>query len=106
MIEIYEYIYIFIAGIEYREYGYICMKQNYIQLLEVVEQNIIHLMSAPVGNCFVFPRVSMFPETKSRGTMRFEIQSTFNIQQHSYNNCISCQKLYSVNASLKLKEPT
>jgi hypothetical protein len=75
----YKNIYIFIAGIEYREYGYY-LKQNYIQLFEVVKQNIMHLMSAPDGNCFVFPSVSMFPETKSRGTMRFEINqhSTFN----------------------------
>ena len=28
----------------------------------------IHLMSDPKGNSFVFPRVLMFPETKSRET--------------------------------------
>ena len=29
-------------------------------------------MSAREGNSFVFPRDSMFPETKSRETLRFE----------------------------------
>ena len=33
---------------------------------------IIHLMSAREGNSFVFPRDSMFPEMKSRETLRFE----------------------------------
>ena len=32
-----------------------------------------HLMNGPKGNSeFCFPRMSMFPETKSRETMRFE----------------------------------
>ena len=31
-----------------------------------------HLMTGPLGNSeFCFPRISMFPETKSRETMRF-----------------------------------
>ena len=34
--------------------------------------NIIHLMSDPEGNSFVFPRVLMFPETKSRKTSGLE----------------------------------
>ena len=35
--------------------------------------NTIHLMTAPEGNSlFCFPRISMFPETKSRETSRFE----------------------------------
>jgi len=35
--------------------------------------NINHLMTGPEGNSeFCFPRVSMFPETKSRETLRFE----------------------------------
>ena len=29
-------------------------------------------VSAPEGNSFVFPRVSLFPETKSKETLRFE----------------------------------
>ena len=29
-------------------------------------------MSGPVGNSFVFPRVPMFPETKSRETTGLE----------------------------------
>ena len=32
-----------------------------------------HLMTGPEGNSeFCFPRISMFPETKSRETLRFE----------------------------------
>jgi hypothetical protein len=58
---------------------------------------------------FVFPRISMFSETKSRETLRFEgnkinyfprektlsvllysDETNINIEQHSYNNiCIS-----------------
>ena len=35
--------------------------------------NIKHLMTGPEGNSeFCFPRISMFPETKSRETLRFE----------------------------------
>ena len=35
-----------------------------------------HLMTGPLGNSeFCFPRISMFPETKSRETLRFEDQS-------------------------------
>ena len=35
--------------------------------------NIKHLMTGPEGNSeFCFPRISMFPETKSRQTLRFE----------------------------------
>ena len=31
-----------------------------------------HLMTGPLGNSeFCFPRISMFPETKSRETLRF-----------------------------------
>ena len=32
----------------------------------------IHLMYGPEGNSFVFPRVLMFPETKSRETSGLE----------------------------------
>ena len=36
-------------------------------------QYIKHLMTGPEGNSeFCFPRISMFPETKSRETLRFE----------------------------------
>ena len=36
-------------------------------------ENIKHLLTGPEGNCeFCFPRISMFPETKSRETLRFE----------------------------------
>ena len=32
-----------------------------------------HLMTGPLGNSeFCFPRISMFPERKSRETLRFE----------------------------------
>ena len=35
--------------------------------------NIKHLMTGPEGNSeFCFPRISVFPETKSRETLRFE----------------------------------
>ena len=35
--------------------------------------NTKHLMTGPEGNSeFCFPRISMFPETKSRETLRFE----------------------------------
>ena len=35
--------------------------------------NIKHLMTGPEGNSeFCFPRISMFPEMKSRETLRFE----------------------------------
>ena len=37
------------------------------------EENNKHLMTGPLGNSeFCFPRISMFPETKSRETLRFE----------------------------------
>ena len=37
------------------------------------EYNNKHLMTGPEGNSeFCFPRISMFHETKSRGTLRFE----------------------------------
>ena len=36
-------------------------------------KNNKHLMTGPEGNSeFCFPRISMFPETKSRETLRFE----------------------------------
>ena len=39
----------------------------------VLLRNIKHLMTGPEGNSeFCFPRISMFPETKSRETLRFE----------------------------------
>ena len=68
------------------------------------------MLSREIVN-FVFPRISMFPETKSRETLRFEgkqnslfpegayiklsallysDETNINIEQHSYNNiCIS-----------------
>ena len=36
--------------------------------------NIIHLMYGPEGNSFVFPRVLMFPETKSRETSGLKLK--------------------------------
>ena len=43
-----------------------------------------HLMTGPLGNIeFCFPRISMFPSTSSRGTLRFE------------GNKIHCDLLYS-----------
>ena len=39
----------------------------------IFKDNIKHLMTGPEGNSeFCFPRISMFPETKSRETLRFE----------------------------------
>ena len=43
------------------------LKSNYQEL-----GYTIHLMSDPEGNSFVFPRVLMFPETKSRETSGLE----------------------------------
>ena len=41
--------------------------------LDPVRANIKHLMTGPEGNSeFRFPRISMFPETKSRETLRFQ----------------------------------
>ena len=46
------------------------------QLLKVVEKRVFntkHLMTGPEGvSKFCFPRISMFPETKSGETLRFE----------------------------------
>ena len=37
------------------------------------DRNNKHLMTGPEGNSeFCFPRISMFPETKSRETLRFD----------------------------------
>ena len=47
---------------------------NFDNLLILISQaeNIKHLMTGPEGNSeFCFPRISMFPETKSRETLRF-----------------------------------
>ena len=42
-------------------------------LAELDRVYIKHLMTGPEGNNeFCFPRISMFPETKSRETLRFE----------------------------------
>ena len=42
-------------------------------ILQFVLCNNKHLMTGPEGNSeFCFPRISMFPETKSRETLRFE----------------------------------
>ena len=42
-------------------------------ILNINNYNIKHLMTGPEGNSeFCFPRISMFPETKSRETSRFE----------------------------------
>ena len=45
------------------------------ELLKLFRRNNIkHLMTGPEGNSeFCFPRISMFPETKSRETLRFEV---------------------------------
>ena len=43
---------------------------NYQTLISFI---IKHLMTGPEGNSeFCFPRISMFPETKLRETLRFE----------------------------------
>ena len=46
---------------------------GYLYFNNVWQVNIKHLMTDPEGNSeFCFPRISMFPETKSRETLRFE----------------------------------
>ena len=46
---------------------------NVLLIMTFVEINNKHLMTGPEGNSeFCFPRISMFPETKSRETLRFE----------------------------------
>ena len=49
-----------------------CQKEAIITLIEKKDNDNIHLMSDPKGNSFVFPRVLMFPETKSRETSGLE----------------------------------
>ena len=47
--------------------------KNERYILNVMSHDIKHLMTGPEGNSeFCFPRISMFPETKSRETLRFE----------------------------------
>ena len=44
--------------------------------------NIKHLVTGPEGNSeFCFPRISMFPETKSRETLRFKVHCSGNKRQ-------------------------
>ena len=47
---------------------------NYFLYSNALEDNILkHLMTGPEGNSeFCFPRISVFPERKSRETLRFE----------------------------------
>ena len=41
--------------------------------INAIKGNIKHLMTGPEGNSEIcFPRISLFPETKSRETLRFE----------------------------------
>ena len=40
--------------------------------IENIKGNIIYLMYGPEGNSFDFPKVLMFPETKSRETSGLE----------------------------------
>ena len=48
-------------------------KVNSKHLMTGPEGNSKHLMTGPEGNSeFCFQRISMFPETKSRETLRFE----------------------------------
>ena len=48
-----------------------CFGLVYLQI--GLSGNIKHLMTGPEGNSeFCFPRISMFPEMKSRETLRFE----------------------------------
>ena len=55
-------------------YGEISTKKEPITTLGfTLPYNNKHLMTGPEGNSeFCFPRISMFPETKSRETSRFE----------------------------------
>ena len=47
-------------------------KTHHLHLQSVTRKNAIHLMYGPEGNSFVFPRVLMFLETKSRETSGLE----------------------------------
>ena len=52
-----------------------------------------HLMTGPLGNSeFCFPRISMFPETKSRETLRFSGNKIhcFPRDQSLSVNCLKC----------------
>ena len=52
--------------------GFILITKNSESMNES-HVNFIHLMTGPEGNSeFCFPIISMFPETKSRETLRFE----------------------------------
>ena len=48
-------------------------KKWFVESDQILLVNIKHLMTGPEGKSeFCFPRISMFPETKSRATFRFE----------------------------------
>ena len=54
-------------------------------LFTIVVVNIKHLMTGPEGNSeFCFPRISMFPETKSRETLRFDSCFKFSIRMKTH----------------------
>ena len=68
-------------------------KKTFLVDCHITQVNIIHLMYGPEGNSFVFPRVLMFPETKSRETSGSRenktvslgtIHKVCNIPQFSY----------------------
>ena len=54
--------------------GVIGIEKGLLKRLQNINvRNIKHLMTGPLGNSeFCFPRISMFPETKSGETLRFE----------------------------------
>ena len=60
---------------------------------------INHLMTVPLGNSeFCFPRIPMFPETKSRETLRFE-GNKFHCprdQSLSVNCCQACDNVLTL----------
>ena len=64
-----------------------------------------HLMTGPLGNSeFCFPRISMFPETKSKETLRFsgnKIHCSSRDQSLSVN-CPICYILFSYKLVLML----
>ena len=61
-------------GIAYFQSSKNMEKKTFLVDCHITQVNIIHLMYGPEGNSFVFPRVLMFPETKSRETSGLEGQ--------------------------------
>ena len=56
----------------------------------------MHLMSAPEGNSFVFPRVSLFPENKTNSRGSSHLAFYYIAEKHSFYTCISSQKVKNI----------